>query len=133
MVSSSAWIMVTMISASDVLQILSEVHQYSVILIELKDATTIGICHSSNGNLTYFEVNRALRISERSQLVKEIYSGRTPASKKELSMEQFLIAIEGKKPRHIWLETNGTERRELGFLSISELKAHFRIHPKRQH
>ena len=120
-----------MISTSDVLQILSEVHQYSMILIELKNTTTIGICHSSNGNLTYFEVNRALVMSERSHLVKEIYSGRNPASMKELSMEQFLISIEGKRPRHIWLETKDTERRELGFLSISELKAHLRIHPKR--
>ena len=31
-----------MISASDVLQILSELHQYSMILMELRDATTVG-------------------------------------------------------------------------------------------
>ena len=133
MTSSLSWIMAPMISASDVLQIISEVHQYSMILIELKDATTIGISHWSNGKLTYFAVNRALGTSERSELVKEVYSGRGPTSMNPLSMEQFLMAVEGKKPRHIWLETGGGERNELGFVSIAELKAHLRIHSKRQH
>jgi len=122
-----------MISASDVLQILSEIHQYSILLIELKDATTIGISHSSNGKLSYFAADRALGASERAQLVKEAYSGKIPDSVNSLSMEQVLAAMEGKKPRHIWLEAVGAERKELGFMSIAELKAHFRIHSKRQH
>ena len=122
-----------MISASDVLQLLSEIHQYSMVLIELKEATTIGISQLSDGKLNYFGITRALGTRERSQFVKEIYSGKTPKGVTPLSMEQFLASIEGKKPRHIWLETGGAERKELGFMSIAELKAHFRIHAKRQH
>jgi len=130
---SLSWIMAAMISASDVLQILSEIHQYSIVLIELRDATTLGISHSSDGKLNYFAVKKALGTSERDQLVKEVYSRTTPDSVNPLSMEQFLAAIEGKKPRHIWLETGRAEQKELGFMSIAELKAHFRIHSKRQH
>ena len=125
--------MAAMISASDVLQILSEIHQYSIVLIQLKDATTVGISHLPEGKLNYFSFDGALGTSERTQLVKDVYSGKTPNSINALTMEQFLIAIEGKKPRHIWLETGGTERKELGFMSIAELKAHFRVHAKTQH
>jgi hypothetical protein len=125
--------MAAMISASDVLQVLSEIHQYSIVLIELKEATTIGISHSSDGKLNYFAIARALGSSERARLVREIYSGKTTEGVNSLSMEQFLLSVEGKKPRHIWLETGGTERKELGFMSIAELKAHLRIHAKRQH
>ncbi len=57
-----------MISASDVLQILSEIHQYSIVLIELRDATTIGISHSADGKANYFAVKRALGTSERDQI-----------------------------------------------------------------
>jgi hypothetical protein len=112
---------------------LSEIHQFSVILIELKEATTIGISHLPETGLNCFSVNKALRISERTQLVNDFYAGKTPNSATPLTMEQFLKAVEGKKPRHIWLETGGRQRKELGFMSITELKAHFRIHSRRQH
>ena len=125
--------MAAMISASDVLQILSEIHQYSVILIELRDATTIGISHTPEGKLHCFSVRRTLGTDDRIQLVNDVYIERPPDSVNALTMEQFLDAIEGKKPRHIWLETGGKEPKELGFMSIAELKAHFRIHSKRQH
>jgi len=125
--------MAAMISASDVLQILSEIHQYTVILIELKETATIGIYHSPEGSLNYFSVKKALSTGERSQLVNEVCIGKTPISAVALTMEQFLAAIEGRKPRHIWLETGEKERKELGFMSIAELKAHFRLHSKRQH
>ncbi len=125
--------MADMISASDVLQILSEIHQFSVILIELKEATTIGISHLPESKLNCFSVDKALRASERMQFVNDLYAGKTSNSVTSLTMEQFLKAIEGKKPRHIWLETGSTERKELGFMSITELKTHFRVHSKRQH
>jgi len=125
--------MADMISASDVLQILSEIHQFSVILIELKEATTIGISHLPESKLNCFSVGKALRTSERIQLVNDLYAGKMPNSATSLTMEQFLKAIEDKKPRHIWLETGSTERKELGFMSITELKTHFRVHSKRQH
>ena len=125
--------MADMISASDVLQILSEIHQFSMILIELREPTTLGLSHLSEGRLNCFSIDRPLGTGERIQLVNDIYGGKIPASLVPLTMEQFLKLIEGKKPKHIWLEARGTERKELGFMSIAELKAHFRIHPKRQH
>ena len=124
--------MAAMISASDVLHILSEIHQYSVILIELKDSTTMGISHSADGSLSYFSVKRALDTGDRIRIVNEVCTGKSPITVHALTMEQFLAAIEGRKPRHIWLETRETDRKELGFMSIAELKAHFRIHSKRQ-
>ena len=124
--------MAAMISASDVLQILSEIHQFSVILIELKEAMTVGISHLPEGKLSCFSLNKALRRSERLELVNDFYAGKTPNSVTRLTMELFLEAIEGKKPRHIWLETGGAERNELGFMSITELKTHFRVHSRRQ-
>jgi hypothetical protein len=125
--------MTAMISASDVLQILSEIHQFSVILIELREATTIGISHLFEGKLNCFAVSRVLGTSERKQLVNDIYAGMTTESTSTLTMEQFLKEVSGKKPRHIWLETGGRERKEFGFMTIEELKAHFRVHSKRQH
>ena len=57
-----------------------------------------------------------------------IYSGAMPQSVKPLALEEFLRGIEGKKAKHIWLEAGGAERREHGFMSISELKAFLRGH-----
>jgi hypothetical protein len=39
-----------------------------------------------------------------------------------LSVDEFLQEIEGKKAKHIWLETVVPERKELAFLTIAELK-----------
>jgi len=125
--------MAAMISASDVLHILSEIHQYSVILIELKDSTTVGISHLADGSLGYFCIKRTLTTEERTEVVNEVCIGKAPVAVDTLTMEQFLSAVEGRKPRHIWLETGEAERREFGFMSIAELKAHFRVYSKRQH
>jgi hypothetical protein len=120
-----------MISANDVLQIISEMHQYSILLLELKDATTLGISHTSDGKLNYFRHKGKLNRTERGNLTREIYSGQIPESIHLLPVEEFLQEIEGKKARHIWLESVGPDRKELGFLSISELETYFRSHPHR--
>jgi hypothetical protein len=120
-----------MISASDVLHILSELHQYSLILIELKDATTLGILHSPDGKLSCFLFEGTLRAGERAKIVKEVSSGHATNLLKHLPVEQFLSTIEGKKAKHIWLEAGGKEPKELAFVSIAELKAHLRTHSKR--
>ena len=115
-----------MISASDVLHIISEIHQYSMLFIELKDAMTLGILHSEGDHMSYFKLERKLGPGERSTLTKAIYSGQTPEMVKTLALEDFLSEIEGKKARHIWLEAGAGRPREHGFMSISELKAFFR-------
>jgi len=111
-----------MISANDVLQVISEIHQYSMLFLELKDAATFGICHYPKDRVSYFRVDRKLKRQERSDLVQEIYAGAMPNSLVSLSVDAFLQAIDGQKTRHIWLETLEPERKELAFLSISELK-----------
>lgn len=115
-----------MISASDVLQIISEIHQYSMVLVELKDATTLGVLHSARDKMTYFKVHGKLGQAERAKLLDAIDSGGFPEAMKPLTVEDFLAEIEGRKAKHIWLEAGGEERKEHGFMSISELKEFFR-------
>ena len=115
-----------MISANDVLQVISEIHQYSMLLLELKDASTFGILHSPKEKVNYFKFEGSLGRREREDLVQRICRGEMLASVLPLTVEQFLQEIEGKKARHIWLETVSTERKELAFLSISELKTFLR-------
>ena len=55
-------------------------------------------------------------------MVEKIYDNQVPESVLSLSVDQFLREVEGKKTRHIWLETVEPERKELAFLSISELQ-----------
>jgi hypothetical protein len=119
-----------MISASDVLQIMSEIHQYSMLLVELRDATTLGILRSAGDGMTCFRLQGKLGRVERGKLVESIYSGEIPETVKSLAVEDFLREIEGKKAKHIWLETGGVERKEHGFMSISELKTFFRGHSR---
>lgn len=111
-----------MISANDVLQVISETHQYSLLLLELKDAGTWGIWHYPKDKVNYFRLEGKLGRRERVELLHSIYSNKMPELLIPLSVDVFLQAIEGKKTRHIWLETLEPDRRELAFLSISELK-----------
>jgi hypothetical protein len=112
-----------MISADDALQVISEIHQYSILLLELKDSATFGILHSPKEKVNYFKLEGKLGRRERADLVQKIYRGEVPESLHSLPVEEFLRDIECKKTRHIWLETVEPERKELAFLSISELKA----------
>jgi hypothetical protein len=120
-----------MISANDVLHIISEMHQFSMLLLELKDATVIGISHDPSGKINYFKCAAKLTAADRSALTQEIYSGRIPDSIRLLPVEELLREIEGKKTRHIWLESVDRDHTELGFLSISELRTYFRSHLQR--
>jgi hypothetical protein len=114
-----------MISASDVLHIISEIHQYSMLFIELKDSTTLGILHSEGDLKSYFKLARKLGAGERSTLTHAIYLGKTPDTVKTLTLDELLREIEGKKAKHIWLEAGTGRPKERGFMSVSELKAFF--------
>lgn len=115
-----------MISANDILQVISEIHQYSMLLLELKDSATLGILHAPKEKVNYFKLKGTLGRRERQNLMQLIYSGETPSSLLPLPVDQFLSEIEGKKTRHIWLETVSPERKELAFVSIAELKTFLR-------
>lgn len=120
-----------MISPSDLLHIINEIHQYSMLLVELRDATTLGISRTASDRMVCFVCRGKLGRTERGKLMERAASGTMPGTVKALSLEQFLQEIEDKKAKHIWLETGGAEPREHGFMSISELKAFFRGHPPR--
>ena len=120
-----------MISGSDVLQIISEIHQFSMLLIELKEDGTVGIVRSTTDTMTCFKIEGSPKRTDRGVLVKKFYEGEFPDTVKAMTVDELLTEVEGKKARHIWLESGGKERREHGFLSISELKSFFRIHPHR--
>ena len=121
-----------MISASDVLQAISEIHQYSMLLIELKDSTTVGILHSESDSMSYFKLAGGLKPSERRTLARRVKEGSPPSTLKGLTVEELILEVEGRKAKHIWLEAVGEEKREHGFLSISELKLFLRSNPGRQ-
>lgn len=125
------WTLIPMISASDVLQAISEIHQYSMLLIELKDSTTVGILHSRADSMSYFKLEGGLKHSERVALVRGVEQGNPPHALKALTVEELIREVEGRKAKHIWLEAVGDERREHGFLSISELKLFLRNNPGR--
>ena len=97
-----------------------------MLLIELKNAMTLGILHPAGEDMTYFKLEGKLGPGERSTLTQAIYSGKTPEHVKTLTLEDFLSEIDGKKTKHIWLEAGAGRPREHGFMSISELKAFFR-------
>jgi len=120
-----------MISASDVLQAISEIHQYSMLLIELKDSNTVGILHSGGDSMSYFKLEGGLKHPERVALVRRVQEGNPPHALKALTVDELIREVEGRKAKHIWLEAGGDERREHGFLSISELKLFLRNNPSR--
>jgi hypothetical protein len=118
-----------MISVSDVLQIISEIHQYSMLLIELKENGTVGITRSATDTMTCFKTASNPKRAEREALATKICAGQIPNAVTTLTVDEFLTEVEGKKTRHIWLESAGKESKEHAFLSISELKTFFRTHP----
>jgi hypothetical protein len=102
-----------------------------MILLELMDKKTVGISHPADGKLSCFIFEGTLKLNDRKKLVREITRENPPNLLKHLPVEQLLSLIEGRKTRHIWLETKDPDRKEMAFVSIAELKAYLRTHPKR--
>ena len=115
-----------MISTNDVLQIISEIHQYSMLLLELKDAATFGILHFGKDKVNYLRFEGKLGRQERVDLMQKLSSGHVPDPVLAIPVDQFVQEIEGKKARHIWLETVEPDRKEMGFASIAELKSYLK-------
>ena len=120
-----------MISANDVLHAISEIHQYSMLLIELKNATTVVVQHSADGTMSYFMCEGSLNPGERATLAKRLPRGDQFKPLRALSIAELIEEVDGQKANHIWLEAMGRERREHAFLSIAELKAFLRTNPQR--
>jgi len=120
-----------MISANDVLQAISEIHQYSMLLIELKSSTTVVIRHSGDGTMSYFKLEGSLKPTERHALAKIMPKESQTTNLRHITIEELISEVDGQTAKHIWLEGMGEERIEHGFLSIAELKAFLRTNPQR--
>ena len=117
-----------MISANDVLQAISEIHQYSMLVIELKNSRTVLIQHSTDGTMSYFRLDGGLKPAERHALRRRL-ANNGPSNLRHLTFEELIMEVDGQTPNHIWLEAVGGK--EHGFLSIAELKAFLRMSPQR--
>ena len=119
-----------MISIGDILHIISEIHQYSIILLEMRNGIIYLISRGENDKPRYSRFEGDLQPREKHKLLREARMGELTAFQ-QLSVEDFLRQIEGGKTRHIWLETSGAEPKEHVFLTIAELKAFFKSHSHR--
>ncbi len=97
-----------------------------MLLLELKDAGTFLILQTPHEKADYFRLKDTLGNHERRHLVQKIANQQIPESLVPLPVDQFLREVEGRKTRHIWLETVRPERKEFAFLSIAELKMFLR-------
>jgi len=118
-----------MISANDVLQAISEIHQYSTLLIELKNSNTVVIRHSADGKMSYFKIRGNLKPSERAALARIRPESNEFMGLKSLTIGELFDELDGQRAHHIWLEAMGHEKREHAFLSIAELKTFLRTNP----
>ena len=120
-----------MITANDMLQAISEIHQYSMLLIELKNSTTVVIRHAVDGTMSYFKVEGSLKPGERHALARRTPKENQLANLRHLTIEELIGEVDGQTANHIWLEAMGADRREHVFLSFAELKSFLRTNPQR--
>jgi len=102
-----------------------------MLLIELKNSTTVVIRHSVDGTTSYFKVDGSLKPTERHELARRMPKADQSVNLKHLTIEQLIDEVDGQTAKHIWLEAMGADRKEHGFLSIAELKAFLRVNPSR--
>lgn len=119
-----------MISDADLIDIINEVHQYSMIILELREKEVYGIYRTAEGRTNYFRVRAPLDAHPtRRELVETIYSGKPMQFVESISLDQLLSGLGGKRTRHIWLERYGREPSEMAFVSIRELRHYLKGHP----
>jgi hypothetical protein len=116
-----------MIAENDLIDVINEIHQYSMILFETPNKSLYGIFRNSTNKATYLHIpaGEAVKLS-RPDLVKRIVSSTLPKGARQIGLDEFLSGLSEKKTRHIWLEQMGGSRGEMGFISIRELKAFLR-------
>jgi hypothetical protein len=118
-----------MISEAEILHIVSEIHQYDVVLIELRDGTVFGIAKGSESTPTYFRTRRASRTAdERRVLLETVVGARDEGHVDAVTLETLLNGLRGMKTRHVWLEGRTEPRHEMAFLNLKELAAFLRKH-----
>jgi len=111
-----------MISETEILHIINEIHQYDAILVELKDGTIFGIVKGSESTPEYFRTRAAVKTSrDRRALLKVADARRPNVHVDSITLETLLNGLRGMKARHVWLETRALPSREMAFLNLKEL------------
>ncbi len=112
-----------MIAESDLIDVINEIHQYSMILIQMRDRSLYGIYREAPDKAVYIHVPADIHAKLlRSQLVKQIADQTLPSGAAKITLDEFLLGVAGKKAKHIWLESIGAKKTEMGFMSIRELR-----------
>ena len=116
-----------MISEAEILHIINEIHQYDVILVELRDETVFGIVKGTKSVPEYFRTRAAARtIEDRKTLLEALAESRAEAHVDRVTLETLLNGLRGMKTRHVWLERRTKPRREMAFLNLRELASFLR-------
>jgi hypothetical protein len=118
-----------MISEAEILHIVSEIHQYDVVLMELKDGSIFGIAKRADSSPAYFRTRgAALTAEERRALLEAAKESRGEGHVDSVTLDTLLNGLRGMKTRHVWLERRTEPRHEMAFLNLKELEAFLRKH-----
>ena len=118
-----------MISEAEILHIVSEIHQYDVVLVELKDGTIFGIAKDAESEPAYFRTRGPARTTEdRRTMLEAAKASRTEGHVDSVTLDTLLNGLRGMKTRHVWLEKRTEPRREMAFLNLKELHEFLRKH-----
>jgi hypothetical protein len=118
-----------MISEAEILLIVNEIHQYDMILMELRDGTVFGIAKGSESTPTYFRTRRAARTTEeRRALLETVAGSHEKGNVDAVTLETMLNGLRGMKTRHVWLERRAEPPCEMAFLNLKELGVFLRRH-----
>jgi hypothetical protein len=118
-----------MISEAEILHIVNEIHQYDLVLIELKDGTIFGIAKGTDSAPIYFRTRGVSRTAdERRALVESATGSGGQGHVDSVTLDTLLNGLRGMKTRHVWLEKRTEPRYEMAFLNLKELEAFLRKH-----
>jgi hypothetical protein len=118
-----------MISEVEILHIVNEIHQYDVVLMELRDGTVFGIAKGSESTPMYFRTRRAARTADERRTLLETVTGLQDEGHADaVTLETLLNGLRGMRTRHVWLERRTEPRHEMAFLNLKELEVFLREH-----
>lgn len=118
-----------MIFEAEIFQIINEIHQYDVILMELKDRTIFGIIKGGDSTPMYFRTRTAARTpEERRTLLEGVTEPGRAGHVDPITLETLLDGLRGMRTRHVWLERRTEPRHEMAFLNLKELESFLRRH-----
>ncbi len=116
-----------MISEAEILHIVSEVHQYDLVLVELRDGTAFGILKNTHGKPRYFRTGEAAHtLKGRRAILHAAVSANSEHRVDEITLETLLNGLRGMRSRRIWLERRNDQSHEMAFLSLKELETFLR-------